>query len=139
VLLPNGKVLEAEVKKFSAPISFDASGQATKDSGHDLALLRVQEGVYPALALNRRDTKIGDTVHILGFPDAVLYHELLNRSLDASVTSGAVSGFQRVVIGQDVIQTDASAAHGSSGGPAIGDEASVVGVMMFVSISQGFN
>jgi S1-C subfamily serine protease/rhodanese-related sulfurtransferase len=139
VLLSNGKMLEAEVKKFSAPISFDASGQATKDSGRDLALLRVKEGVYPALALNRQDTKIGDPVHILGFPSAVLYHELLNRSLEASVTSGAVSGFQKVVIGQDVIQTDAPAGHGSSGGPAIGDDASVVGVMMFVSISQGFN
>src|SRR5687767_11005736 len=35
------ETLVAEVKKFSPPISFDAQGQPTKDSGRDLALLRV--------------------------------------------------------------------------------------------------
>src|SRR5207247_2492975 len=89
-----------------------------------------------------------DPVHILGFPGVVLSHELLNRSvtLEASVTNGAVSGFKQDAIGQDVIQSDAPAAHGNSGGPAVTDDASLVGVMTFVSLSpsggaivQGFN
>jgi rhodanese-related sulfurtransferase len=92
--------------------------------------------------------KIGDPVHILGFPGVVLSHELLSQSvsLEASVTNGAVSGFKQDTIGQDVVQTDAPATHGNSGGPAINDDADVVGVMTFVSLSpaggaivQGFN
>jgi len=77
----------------------------------------------------------------------VLTHELLNSSvtLEASVTNGAVSGFNVDAIGQDLIQTDAPAAHGNSGGPAITDDGTLVGVMTFVSLSasggvvQGFN
>src|SRR6185436_14101088 len=109
------------------------------DSGRDLALLRVKDGVYPALALAARDTQIGDAVHILGFPGVVLSHELLSRTatIEASVTNGAVSGFQVDAIGQDMIQTDAPAAHGNSGGPAVGDDSRLVGVLTFVSLSQG--
>src|SRR5205814_2057051 len=102
---------------------------------------------YPAIALAKRDSQIGDPVHILGFPGVVLSHELLNKSaaLEASVTNGAVSGFKQDQIGQAVIQSDAPAAHGNSGGPAVTDDATVVGVMTFISLSssgsevQGFN
>ncbi len=148
VLLSNGTRLSAEVRKFSAPLLLDAAGRPLSDSGRDLALLRVAPGVYPALAISTRDAQIGDPIHILGFPGVVLSHELLNQSvsMEASVTNGAVSGFKQDAIGQDVIQTDAPAAHGNSGGPAIGDEATLVGVMTFVSLSpaggaivQGFN
>ena len=148
VLLSNGDKLDAEVKKFSAPTSLDREGHATADSGRDLALIRVKDGDYPALGLSTRDPKIGDSVHILGFPGVVLSHELLNKSatLEASVTSGAVSGVKQDAIGQDLVQTDAAAAFGNSGGPAITDQATVLGVLTFISLSpqggsivQGFN
>jgi rhodanese-related sulfurtransferase len=148
VLLSNGTNLKAEVKKFSAPPSLDMNGKPLPDYGRDLALLRVAEGNYPAIALSTRDSQIGDPMHILGFPGVVLSHELLNKSarLDASVTNGQVSGFKQDAIGQDLVQSDAPAAHGNSGGPAVGDDALLVGVMDFVSLSggggpqvQGFN
>jgi S1-C subfamily serine protease/rhodanese-related sulfurtransferase len=148
VLLSNGVSLKAEVVKFSAPVLLDMNGRPLPDSGRDLALLRVKEGVYPAIRLSDRDAKIGDPVHMLGFPGVVLSHELLNQSatLEASVTNGAVSGFKQDSIGQDIVQTDAAAAHGNSGGPAVLDDASLVGVLTFVSLSpsggsivQGFN
>ena len=147
VMLSSGVKLEAKVQKFSPPPSVDSRGKATPDSGRDLALLRVQDGIYPAIGLTTREVQIGDPVHILGFPGVVLAHELLNQSvtLEASATNGAVSGFKVDVINQDLIQTDAPAAHGNSGGPAITDDATVVGVMQFVSLSssgaltQGFN
>src|SRR5256712_13615256 len=77
------------------------------------------DGVYPAITLATRDSQIGDPVHILGFPGAVLSHELLNKSaaLEASVTNGAVSGFKQDQIGQGAIQSDPPAAHGNAGGP----------------------
>lgn len=149
VLLSSGKSLEAEVKKFSPPILRDVSGDVLPSSGRDLALLQVEAGVYPALAVATAGARIGDPVHLLGFPGVVLLHEMLGKGnvrLEASVTSGAVSGYKQDEIGQDVVQTDAPAAHGNSGGPAISDDASVVGVMAFVSIGatggaivQGFN
>lgn len=148
VLLSNGMKLPAAVKKFSPPLYLDTSGRPLPDSGRDLALLRVTDGVYPAIALSKRQSKIGDPVHILGFPGVVLSHELLNQSatLEASVTNGAVSGLKPDAIGQDLVQTDAPASYGNSGGPAITDDASLVGVMTFVSTSpsggtivQGFN
>jgi S1-C subfamily serine protease/rhodanese-related sulfurtransferase len=147
VMLSNGTKLPAEVRKFSPPLLLDRNNKAVPDSGRDLALLRVKDGVYPTIGLSKRDSQIGDPVHILGFPGVVLSHELLNKSaaLEASVTNGAVSGFQQDQIGQNVIQSDAPAAHGNSGGPAVTDDASLVGVMTFVSLSssgsevQGFN
>jgi S1-C subfamily serine protease/rhodanese-related sulfurtransferase len=147
VLLSNGTKLPAEVKKFSPPIGLNAAGQPTQDSGRDLALLRVKDGVYPALNVSTREGQIGDAVHILGFPGIILSHELLSKSvsMEASVTNGAISGFKQDAIGQGVIQTDAPAAHGNSGGPAIGSDAALLGVMTFTSLSstggvvQGFN
>jgi S1-C subfamily serine protease/rhodanese-related sulfurtransferase len=137
VSLSSGAILKAEVKKFSPPPALDVNGKPTKDYGRDLALLRVPDGVYPAIALSTRDTQIGDPVHILGFPGVVQQHELLQQSVEASVTNGTVSGFKMDAIGQDLVQTDAPASHGNSGGPAIGDDAQLIGVMDFVSLSSG--
>src|SRR3989442_2217859 len=129
--------LKAEVRKFSPVLSLDKAGKPLPDSGRDLALLRVPDGDYPAIGLSRRDPQIGDPVHVLGFPNVVNTHELLNQSstLEASVTNGAVSGIKQDAIGQDLVQTDASAAHGNSGGPGIGDYARDVGWAWSVSPS----
>jgi S1-C subfamily serine protease/rhodanese-related sulfurtransferase len=146
-MLSNGAKLRAEVKKFSPLLLLDNDGKPLPNSGRDLALLRVTDGLYPAIGLSQRDPQIGDPVHILGFPGVVLTHELLNRSaLEASVTNGAVSGINKDAIGQDLVQTDASASHGNSGGPGVNNDAELVGVMVAVTLSpsggsivQGFN
>src|SRR5262249_8494354 len=136
-LLSNGARFPAAVKKFSAPLLLDTTGKPVKDSRRDLALLRIPDGVYPALSVGARAVNIGDPAHTLGSRGVVLSHELLNQSvtLEASVTNGAISGFKQDAIGQDVLQSDARAAHGNSGGPAIRDDASLVGVLTFVSLS----
>jgi S1-C subfamily serine protease len=146
VLLSNGTTLPAEIQKFSPPLLLYASGEPTPDSGRDLALLRVGDGVYPALGLSERNPRIGQPVRILGFPGVMLSERLLNESarLEASVTTGTISGFKQDVIGQDVIQTDAPAAPGHSGGPAVGPHGTVIGVLTSISLSgtglvQGFN
>lgn len=146
VLLSNGANLEAQVAKFSAPITLDARGNALRDSGRDLALLKVQDGAYPALSITDKAPKVGDDLHILGFPGVVRDHQLLSQTAlkEASATKGQVSGFNTDKIGQDVIQTDAAAVYGNSGGPAVDDRGSVVGVMTFISLRgetavQNFN
>ena len=146
VLLSNGANLEAQVVKFSPPITLDAKGNPLKDSGRDLALLKIQDGAYPVMSITDKEPKLGDDLHILGFPGVVRDHELLSRTAlkEASATKGQLSGFNTDAIGQDVIQTDASAVYGNSGGPAVDDDGSVIGVMTFISLRgnaevQGFN
>ena len=104
----------------------------------------------PTLAVGDSNSlKIGDRLHIVGFPAVVLSHELLNATakMEPSVTSGTVSGFRQDRANQPVIQTDAPAASGSSGGPVLNDAGDVVGVLTFVTAAsdaerttvQGFN
>jgi len=140
----NGTRLRAEVKKYSPPVL------GAEMSGRDLALLKVDANDLPVLTLgDSGNAQIGDPVHILGFPGVVLSHELLNRSarVEASVTNGAISGFKQDIANNPVIQTDAPAAWGNSGGPAVNVHGEVTGVLTFVtlapgpegSIVQGFN
>jgi S1-C subfamily serine protease len=144
VVLPNGFQLRATVVKYSSPVAGEAM------SGEDLALLRLDASDMPTLQLvDSSSLQIGDRIHIIGFPTVVLGHELLNASakMEASVTSGAVSGFRQDRANQPVIQTDAAAAPGNSGGPALNDAGDVVGVLTSLTVGsdpdstqvQGFN
>jgi len=136
VLLSNGTRFKAEVKKYSAPVS----GEPGAMSGRDLALLKIPGDSFPLLPLaDSKAVQIGDPINILGFPGVVQSHELLNASAsrEASVTKGSVSGFQRDKAGHPVIQTDAAATWGNSGGPAVDNRGAVVGVLTFVSLAPG--
>src|SRR5215468_2522676 len=64
VLLSNGMRLSATVAKYSPPVAGEGM------SGRDLALLKLEAADMPALTLgDSSSAKIGDRVHILGFPD----------------------------------------------------------------------
>lgn len=140
VILQNGVRLNAKIAKYSAP------GAGEKMSGRDLALLRVEASDMPTLTLGDSSTlKIGDKISIIGFPNVVMSHELLSAATkaQASVTHGTISGFKQDRFNQLVIQTDASAEAGTSGGPVLDALGRVVGVITFVSQGdnsvQGFN
>src|SRR5262245_13091657 len=135
VLLSNGIRLPAKVIKYSPPVS----GAPGAMSGRDLALLQAEASDMPALPVETKNVRIGDAVRILGFPGVVLTHELLNASskVEASVTNGAISGFKQDVQDQPVIQTDAPAAWGNSGGPVVNEKSEVIGVLTFVSLAPG--
>ena len=142
VILSNGMRLSATVAKYIPPVTGEGM------SGRDLALLKLEAADMPALTLgDSSNTKIGDRIHILGFPDVVLSHELLNASakVEASVTNGAISGMKQDRANQPLLQVDAPAAGGNSGGPAVGSSGEVLGVLTFVSLDagnqgvQGFN
>jgi S1-C subfamily serine protease len=141
VVLQNGTPLPATIAKYSPPIAGEAM------SGRDLALLRVETVDMPILPLgDSTGLKIGDKLSVIGFPNVVANHQLLDKSAkpQASVTHGAVSGFKQDRTNQPVIQTDASAEAGTSGGPAVDATGRVVGMMTAVtqgegSTVQGFN
>ncbi|HUG37121.1 MAG TPA: trypsin-like peptidase domain-containing protein, partial [Candidatus Limnocylindrales bacterium] len=132
----SGVRLKAEVKKYTAPVVSEPGTM----SGRDLALLKVAGESFPMLSLaDSKTVQIGDPIHILGFPGVVLAHELLNKSasVEASVNNGAVSGFKEDVANQPMIQTDAPATWGNSGGPAVNSVGAVLGVLTFVSLTPG--
>jgi len=134
VILSNGMRFPATVVKYSPPVA----GQGM--SGRDLALVKLEAADMPSLALgDSSNAQIGDRLHILGFPGVVLSHELLNASakVEASVTNGAISGFKQDIANQPVIQTDAPAAWGNSGGPVVGAQGEVLGVLTFVTLESG--
>lgn len=134
VVLQNGLRLPAKVAKYSAPVAGEAM------SGRDLALLRVEAADMPTLTLgDSARLKIGDKLSVIGFPGVVMSHELLNASakVQASVTHGAVSGFKQDRANQLVIQTDAAAEAGTSGGPVVDAAGLVIGVMTAVTQGEG--
>ena len=138
ILMANGFRLPAKVEKYSPPVSTQTGAGVM--SGRDLALLAVEASEMPAFKLaESKNVKIGDPIHILGFPGVVLSHELLNATakVEASVTNGAISSFKQDVQDQSVIQTDAPAAWGNSGGPAVNARGDIVGVLTFVSLTPG--
>jgi S1-C subfamily serine protease len=134
VILSNGIRLPATVVRYSPSVA----GKGM--SGRDLALLKLDAADMPSLTLgDSSNAKIGDKLHILGFPGVVLSHELLSASaqVEASVTNGAISGFKQDIANHPVIQTDAPAAWGNSGGPAVGSQGEVLGVLTFVTLESG--
>lgn len=100
------------------------------DEVSDVALLgirTVSAGARPLIAVEpTRDGSIGSEVRLYGFPGV--------GGDTLTVSRGIVSGFQREY-GSDWIKTDASASGGSSGGPALDTELSLVGVISRATIN----
>lgn len=154
VHLSNGKAYPAAVKFYSPPAYVvvgtrtDASGNARKEHGRDVAILKVEDKELPVVRLARHSTDLhlGQALFVIGFPGVVASHELLSRATryEPSITTGRVSGFKQDIGGQRVIQTDAAIIQGNSGGPVFDDRGEVVGAATFTStqgeqVVQGFN
>ena len=93
------------------------------DSETDLALLKVNLGPLPAIALGRSDQlRIGDVVLAIGNP----------YGLSKTVTQGIVSATGRGLLGlltfENFIQTDAAINEGNSGGALINSRGELVGI-----------
>ena len=111
--------------------------------------MKIDARNLPTAALGNSDrVQLGQPVHLLGFPGVVLYHDLLDKrsAVEASVTSGRISSVKLDARGAPVIQTDAAASWGNSGGPAINEQGEVIGILTFISLTsdetqaiQGFN
>ena len=155
VVLSNRETFVAEVKAYSPPLAERpgkreaAGGGPATESGKDVAILKIDGRNLPTLPLGDSDRiQLGQPVHLFGFPGVVFYHDLLDKrsAVEASVTSGRVSSEKRDARGAPVIQTDAAASWGNSGGPAVSEQGEAVGILTFISLTsdetqaiQGFN
>ncbi len=155
VVLPNRESFVADVKAYSPPLAERSGKQGAAgrgpltESGKDIAILKIDARNLPTVPLGDSDrVQLGQSIHLLGFPGVVMYHDLLDKrsAVEASITSGQISSVKRDARGAPVIQTDAAASWGNSGGPGVDDEGRVVGVLTFISLTsddtqaiQGFN
>lgn len=155
VRLSNRETFVGEVKAYSPPLAerpgkHGAAGLGpVTESGKDIAIVKIDAKNLPTVALGDSDgVRLGQRVRLLGFPGVVMYHDLLDKrsAMEASVTAGQISSVKRDTRGAPIIQTDAAASWGNSGGPAVDDEGRVVGVLTFISLNsdetqaiQGFN
>ena len=152
VFLAGGRNYPAEVKVYSGPIAPAPTEQeeamaatvgkmaAGTRGGRDVAVLKVPATGLPVLRLEDSDkVRVGDPVHVIGYPGVVLQHDLLARATrtEASVTSGSVSALRKDSQGFPVLQTDASISWGNSGGPMVNARGDLAGVVTFISLADG--
>jgi putative serine protease PepD len=133
-ILTNNHVVDAVVVSGKITVIFsDGKTAAAKiigrDESYDLAVIRVDRGDLPPLALGASSAVVvGDPVIAVGAP----------LGLDSTVTSGIVSALNRAVTPGaasdstasfiNAIQTDAAINPGNSGGPLLDLSGRVIGV-----------
>lgn len=142
-VLQNGRVMEASVREYSPPVvplpgKISIPGMATLDNGRDVAILKVSGRDLPTIALgDSDDAAIGQQVFVAGYPGAAALNQVSDAStLEASFTSGGIASLKAAVGGEDLIQVDAAASPGSSGGPVFGRDGEVIGIL---TLGEGEN
>ncbi|MDP2998095.1 MAG: trypsin-like peptidase domain-containing protein [Bryobacterales bacterium] len=101
---------------------FDSLSVQAFDVRKDLAILKVSGFDLPTVELgNSNDVKNGEQVILVGSP----------RGLQGTVTTGVVSAIRDYPLGGGfrVIQTDAAANLGSSGGPLLNSRGQAIGIV----------
>ncbi|MDF2856333.1 MAG: serine protease [Neobacillus sp.] len=138
VILPGGDTLDGEVKSYGAPIN----------EGKDVAVLKIEGKNLPTMKLgNSDDIQNQENIWVSGYP-AAADSDLLSpdSSLVSSMNAGQISATsKKTEQGSPVIQINAAATHGNSGGPVINDKGEIIGLLTFRGDTvngqevQGFN
>lgn len=138
VILPGGDILDGEIKSYGAPIN----------EGKDVAVLKIEGKNLPTLKLGNSDNiQSQDNIWVSGYP-AAADSDLLSpdSSLVSSMNAGQISATDKKTDqGSPVIQINAAATHGNSGGPVINEKGEIIGLLTFRGDTvngqevQGFN
>lgn len=106
VVLPTGRELVGEVVRL--------------DEARDIALVKTEPIAVQPLALRDSETNIGEEVYAMGSPRGEQFNTTLTR--------GIISGHRLMDNGNRYLQSDVAIHPGSSGGPLMDGQGSVVGV-----------
>lgn len=139
VVMPGGEVLDGEVKSYGAPVT----------QGKDVAVLKIEGKDLPTLKLgNSQTVENQNNIWVIGYPAAAESDLFSTDSmLESSMNAGQVSSASKTLEqgGSPVIQIDAAATHGNSGGPVINEKGDIIGLLTFRGDTvngqevQGFN
>jgi hypothetical protein len=111
--------LEAQVALSNGDV-YDSVTVVAIDERRDLALIRIPGFGLPASPLGDSDTvQPGDSVILIGAPEF----------LEQTVSSGIVSAVRDSGYGYRLIQTNAAASSGSSGGGMFNDSGELIGIV----------
>jgi serine protease Do len=140
VILPNAKILEAEIFQYSA---------AVDQKGKDVAILKIPGSNLPTVALGNSDNvRLQDPIMVLGYPalaspwSGSSVSSLISEesSLEPTATNGHISALKTESIGTPLLQSDVAITHGNSGGPAFNINGEVIGLATYGAQEvQGFN
>lgn len=110
---------------------FDTFSILAFDERKDLAILQIAGFDLPPIELgNSNEVRVGEAVIAIGSP----------QGLQGTVTAGIVSSIRDNAAGFKVIQTDAAANPGNSGGPLVNGRGQVIGVVTWkLRSSEGLN
>lgn len=138
VVLPGGDILDGEVKSYGAPVN----------EGKDVAVLKIEGKNLPTLKLGNSDNvQNQDNIWVSGYP-AAADSDLLSpdSSLVSSMNAGQISATdKKTEQGSPVLQINAAATHGNSGGPVINEKGEIIALLTFRGDTvngqevQGFN
>jgi serine protease Do len=105
-----------------------------RETGKDVAILKIEGRYLPIVKLgSSNNLQLGETIRLIGYPADVYRLGALdeNTRRDATVTEGIISGLKVNVKQAFVIQTDAAASGGNSGGPSFNSRGEVIGMVTF--------
>jgi S1-C subfamily serine protease len=104
--------------RFSDNRRVRVAGLVDKNEELDLALIKLDTGVRPKIALSATTPRIGSRIYVVGAP----------RGLDFSVSDGLISQI-RTVEKVRYYQVSCPISPGDSGGPVLNDRGEAVGVV----------
>ena len=102
-------------------------------SDNDIALLKINAQGLPTVMLGNSDeVQIGDTIYAIGCPVGVCGTVTMGRVANVGVSAKTEEG----LILHDLIMTDLTTTHGSSGGPLLNDKGEVIGLATAGIVAQ---
>lgn len=109
----------------------------------DIAILKVSGSNFPTVVLgDSNQVQLQDSITVVGYPGVV--QSTFERTglfgadsqMEVSVTQGIISSFKTWHDGSQILGTDAGAAHGNSGGPALNARGEVIGILSMGAVSD---
>lgn len=121
-------------ERVSEPVPAEVLSVGEPYPGRDVAVLKV-DGYeqLPSLPLgDERQLRVGDRLYIDGFPGTVRDNPIFSTESqqEPTFTEGPVSAIRETTEGVPYLQTQAPAYKGNSGGPVLGADGKVVGILI---------
>nr|WP_231134638.1 serine protease [Motilibacter deserti] len=122
------------------PVPATVLASSAQDSGEDTALLRIRgyENL-PTVAMGDSNTMaVGSKVYVSGFPADATYIQGMSEAatLQPTISAGTITATKTTESGVPLLQTDAKASPGSSGGACLDESGAVIGVLVSGAIDD---
>ena len=110
--------------RVQGDITWQIADVVSTDEGRDLALLHVSRITKPLVIVDSDDVPVGLEAYVMGFPQVGL------QGNNLKITQGVISGDEGPRGMQRFFQLSAAVQKGNSGGPVIGPDGKLLGVVL---------